>query len=109
MKMSRSWDSTMSMIPKGGDTIWGDLDWSPEEGYVTSKRRQRDNDTQSERHSATGNPGSQTKSVKYGRIISFGKDMAEAPSSEIERIDFLVRLYVPLESIEIPYYFSFPF
>ncbi|KAL0009923.1 hypothetical protein SO802_005031 [Lithocarpus litseifolius] len=89
MKTSRSWDSTMSMIPKGGDTIWGDLDWSPEEGYVTSKRRQKDNDTQSERHNATGNPGSQTESVKYGRIISFGKHVAEAPLSEIERIDFL--------------------
>lgn len=99
----------MSMIPKGGDTIWGDLDWSPEEGYVTSKRRKRDNDTQSESHSATGNPGSQTKSVKYGRIISFGKDVAEAPLSEIERIDFLVRLYIPLESSEITYSFSSPF
>ncbi|KAL0424968.1 UNVERIFIED_CONTAM: Phospholipid:diacylglycerol acyltransferase 1 [Sesamum radiatum] len=24
MKMTRTWDSTMSMIPKGGDTIWGE-------------------------------------------------------------------------------------
>ncbi|GKB74316.1 L-arabinokinase-like protein [Tanacetum coccineum] len=34
MRMSRTWDSTLSMIPKGGDTVWGGLDWSPEEGYV---------------------------------------------------------------------------
>ncbi|KAK4365639.1 hypothetical protein RND71_013519 [Anisodus tanguticus] len=27
MKMLRTWDSTVSMIPKGGETIWGGLDW----------------------------------------------------------------------------------
>lgn len=79
----------MSMIPKGGATIWGDLDWSPEEGCVTSKRRQRNNDTQS-----AGNPASQSRNAKYGRIISFGKDVAEAHSSEIERTDFQVRLCI---------------
>uniref|UniRef100_A0A2N9IXW9 Phospholipid:diacylglycerol acyltransferase n=1 Tax=Fagus sylvatica TaxID=28930 RepID=A0A2N9IXW9_FAGSY len=63
MKMSRTWDSTMSMIPKGGDTIWGDLDWSPEEGFVPNKRRQKENDTQSARQSATGNLDSQNGKV----------------------------------------------
>ncbi|GMN36907.1 hypothetical protein TIFTF001_006385 [Ficus carica] len=78
MKMTRTWDSTMSMIPKGGDTIWGGLDWSPEEGYSPGRKKQRNNDTQF----------SQSKNANYGRIISFGKDIAEAPSSEIEMIDF---------------------
>lgn len=77
----------MSMIPKGGDTIWGDLDWSPEEGCVPSKRRRRQN--------VTENLASQSRNVKYGRIISFGKEVAEAESSDIERTDFRVRLRIP--------------
>nr|GEW68503.1 phospholipid:diacylglycerol acyltransferase 1 [Tanacetum cinerariifolium] len=60
MRMSRTWDSTLSMIPKGGETIWGGLDWSPEEATQAS----------------------------YGKMVSFGRDVAEAPSSEIERIEF---------------------
>ncbi|KAH7519030.1 hypothetical protein JRO89_XSUnG0149500 [Xanthoceras sorbifolium] len=87
MRMTRSWDSTMSMIPKGGDTIWGGLDWSPEESCSPRNRKQRNNDTLAN-EDETGNGFSQTKHVNYGRIISFGKDVAEAPSSEIERIDF---------------------
>lgn len=94
MKMSRTWDSTMSMIPKGGETIWGDLDWSPEECHVPSKRRQINNDTQLARQDETGSLGSQLKSAYYGRLISFGKDVAEAKSSEIVRIEFQVRLYI---------------
>lgn len=83
MKMTRTWDSTMSMIPKGGDAIWGGLDWAPEEGYVPNKRRQRNNVTNEDEKTE-----SKVKHVNYGRIISFGKDVAEAHSSEIERIDF---------------------
>ncbi|KAI9119853.1 hypothetical protein K1719_009242 [Acacia pycnantha] len=88
MKMTRTWDSTMSMIPKGGDTIWGGLDWSPEEGYLPSKRKQKHNDTQSTSQNTNNSAISQSKPVNYGRIISFGKDVAEAPSSELERTDF---------------------
>lgn len=81
----------MSMIPKGGDTIWGGLDWSPEEGYLPSKIRQRMNDSQVSSESGTNSSGSRAR-VNYGRIISFGKDAAESPSSEIEMIDFRVNL-----------------
>ncbi|XP_057977691.1 phospholipid:diacylglycerol acyltransferase 1-like [Malania oleifera] len=88
MKMIRTWDSTMSMIPKGGDTIWGGLDWSPEECSAPSKKKLRNNDNQIEAQNETGRMISQSKTVNYGRIISFGKDVAEAHSSEIERIDF---------------------
>ncbi|KAM7483883.1 hypothetical protein LguiB_008466 [Lonicera macranthoides] len=84
MKMTRTWDSTMSMIPKGGETIWGGINWSPEEGYFPGKKRQRNNDT----HDETGSLVSQAKHVNYGRIISFGKDVAEAQPSEFERIEF---------------------
>ncbi|KAJ9190371.1 hypothetical protein P3X46_001583 [Hevea brasiliensis] len=88
MRMSRTWDSTMSMIPRGGDTIWGGLDWAPEEGYIPSTRRQRNNDTNNGCQDGIENEVSQRESVKYGRIISFGKDVAEAHSSDIERIEF---------------------
>ncbi|KAK6148736.1 hypothetical protein DH2020_016261 [Rehmannia glutinosa] len=87
MKMTRTWDSTMSMIPKGGDTIWGDLDWAPEEGYVPSKRK-KSNNTENSVHTEDGNVESEAKHVHYGRIISFGKDIAETDSSKIQRIDF---------------------
>lgn len=96
MKMTRTWDSTMSMIPRGGDTIWGGLDWSPEECYHSSQKKQKHNDTQVTSENGNDSLDSQSKPVYYGRMISFGKDVAEAPSSEIERIDFRVRLYVRL-------------
>ena len=84
----------MSMIPKGGATIWGDLDWSPEEGYVPSMRKQKNADTQKASQDGLESNISQIKRTNYGRIISFGKDVAEALSSDIERIDFRVSLSV---------------
>lgn len=79
----------MSMLPKGGDTVWGGLDWSPEGGYTCSAKRPKN----------SGNVGQyanqsfkKPESVNYGRIVSFGKDVAEAHSSKFERIDFRVCL-----------------
>lgn len=88
MRMTRTWDATMSMIPRGGDTIWGDLDWSPEEDYGPRKKKQKCNETTSSENNGDESHDSKRKKIYYGRMISFGKDMAEAPSSEIERIDF---------------------
>ncbi|GFZ11723.1 phospholipid:diacylglycerol acyltransferase [Actinidia rufa] len=88
MKMTCTWDSTMSMIPKVGDSIWGGLDWSPEEGYAPSQRKQRNSSTLVSDQNVTESMVCQSKAVKYGRIISFGKDVAEAHSSEISKIDF---------------------
>ncbi|XP_042048167.1 phospholipid:diacylglycerol acyltransferase 1-like [Salvia splendens] len=88
MKMTRTWDSTMSMIPKGGDTIWGGLDWSPEQGYAASKRKHNTSQPEDLTCTEDGNVKQKVKFAHYGRIISFGKDVAEAHSSEIQRIDF---------------------
>ncbi|XXG81720.1 hypothetical protein AAC387_Pa09g2293 [Persea americana] len=88
MRMTRTWDSTMSMIPKGGDTIWGGLDWSPEEGYDCSPKKQKNNDTHISADNGTVSVSSQSIHMNYGRIISFGKDVAEAHSSQIEQIEF---------------------
>lgn len=84
MRMTRTWDATMSMIPKGGDTIWGGLDWSPEEDYDCGLKKLKINDTQTPHSNGNG------KHVNFGRMVSFGKDMSEAHSSEIERVDFRV-------------------
>lgn len=78
----------MSMIPKGGDTIWGGLDWSPEKGHTCFGKKQKSNEARGE---AGENSVSKAKPVNYGRIISFGKEVAEAPPSEIKNIDFRVR------------------
>lgn len=75
MRMTRTWDSTMSMIPRGGDTIWGALDWSPEEGSVCPPDKEDSN---------------RSIGMNYGRMISFGKDVADAPASDIDQIDFRV-------------------
>lgn len=89
MRMTRTWDSTMSMIPKGGDTIWGGLDWSPEEGYecVAKKMKNSDNQTAGQNGKVSLD---KTKRLHYGRIISFGKDVADAETSKIDRMDFRV-------------------
>ncbi|GFY80475.1 phospholipid:diacylglycerol acyltransferase [Actinidia rufa] len=85
MRMTRTWDSTMSMIPKGGDTIWGGLDWSPEEGYECIAKKMKNNEIVEQNGKGSLD---NTKHVHYGRIISFGKDVADAKSSDIERMDF---------------------
>ncbi|XAR67120.1 Diacylglycerol O-acyltransferase [Bertholletia excelsa] len=87
MRMTRTWDSTMSMIPKGGDTIWGGLGWSPEEGYECITKNNKVNRTQTgEQHGKKG--FDKIKRVHYGRLISFGKDVAETPSTDLKRKDF---------------------
>lgn len=85
----------MSMIPKGGDTIWGGIDWSPEECNPSSKRKQQNNDIRTDDENERESIASHTKPVNYGRIVSFGKDAAELPSIEIERIDFRVTYFIP--------------
>ncbi|KAL6341953.1 hypothetical protein AAG906_038198 [Vitis piasezkii] len=96
MRVCRTWDSIISLIPKGGETIWGNLDWSPEEGYNCDLAKKRyaqpslldSNDTNSD-----GKMEFQIKeSVRYGRIISFGKATSQLPSSQLPNLgskDFL--------------------
>ncbi|CAD5181320.1 unnamed protein product [Musa acuminata subsp. malaccensis] len=112
MRMTRTWDSTMSMIPKGGDTIWGGFDWSPEGGYECSPKKHKNNDSHASKdvdgaskhknndsHASKDVNGaskdvdgetvkSQSQSVNYGRIVSFGKHVAETHSAKIQQIDF---------------------
>lgn len=91
MRVSRTWDSIISLMPKGGETFWGNLDWSPDEQhacqsvkkgqYVLSSNDMNANHTDIK-------TGFQVKeTVKYGRIISFGKAESELPSSQIPNLD----------------------
>lgn len=89
MRMTRTWDSTMSMIPKGGDTIWGGVDWSPEGFFNCSTKRSKNVDITTSELSAVKDLENRA-GVNYGRLISFGKDVAKIHSSEIERTDFRV-------------------
>ncbi|XP_047052564.1 phospholipid:diacylglycerol acyltransferase 1 [Lolium rigidum] len=88
MRMTRTWDSTMSMIPKGGETIWGGFDWSPEDGFECKSKKKKVNDSEASKD-VNGEPVEvHQEPVNYGRMVSFGKDVAEAPVSDIEQIEF---------------------
>ncbi|KAL6953866.1 Phospholipid:diacylglycerol acyltransferase 1 [Sarracenia purpurea var. burkii] len=67
MRMTRTWDSTMSMIPKGGDTIWGGLDWSPEEGYECIAKKIKNNDTHAV--DQNGSLGNTTRALWENNIV----------------------------------------
>lgn len=82
----------MSMIPKGGDTIWGGLDWSPEDGFECKAKKQKGNDTGVSSDVNVEDVEVEPEPINYGRLVSFGKDVAEASSSEIERIEFRVSI-----------------
>lgn len=92
MRMTRTWDSTMSMLPKGGDTIWGGLDWSPEDGFECKSKKRKTNDSEVSKD-VHGEPVEvHPEPVNFGRMVSFGKDVAEAPVSNIEQIEFRVSI-----------------
>ena len=74
MHVARSWDSVMSMIPKGGEVIWGGMDWSPEDGFECHTKQSGSNGRK--RHDSTRNR-KKANETRYGRLISFGNDVAE--------------------------------
>ncbi|CAA0836903.1 Phospholipid\\x3adiacylglycerol acyltransferase 1 [Striga hermonthica] len=86
MRMIRTWDSAMSLLLKGGETIWGGIDWSPEESHKCNSKKTIINGQKSRHSKTTDLPN--FSSMKYGRLLSFGKDVTELHSSKIERIDF---------------------
>ncbi|KAH9328339.1 hypothetical protein KI387_000447, partial [Taxus chinensis] len=94
LRMVRTWDSPMSMLPKGGETIWGDLDWSPE-GRCDSFRKKRKLNAEhicmehSSNKSCAKDMDSRGKPlVHYGRILSFGKEASEKSSSKLTMADY---------------------
>ncbi|KAA8544179.1 hypothetical protein F0562_022185 [Nyssa sinensis] len=87
MRVCRTWDSIISLLPKGGETVWGNLDWSPEEEHDCDSAKKmflqptlNENNTN---HSDEKRRFQVKESMKYGRIISFGKEASELPSSQL--------------------------
>ncbi|CAK9186800.1 unnamed protein product [Ilex paraguariensis] len=87
MRVSRTWDSIISLMPKGGETIWGNLDWSPEEGYKCNsakKRHLQPSQRENNSNNSDRKIGFQVEEpTRYGRIVSFGKAASELPSSRL--------------------------
>ncbi|KAK6936146.1 Lecithin:cholesterol/phospholipid:diacylglycerol acyltransferase [Dillenia turbinata] len=90
LRLSRTWDTIGSLIPKGGETIWGNLDWSPEEGCNYDWAKKRLQYPSSSENNSTNNDAKRgcrvVEPVKYGRIISFGK-ASQMPSSLLQSLD----------------------
>ncbi|XP_059300394.1 putative phospholipid:diacylglycerol acyltransferase 2 [Lycium ferocissimum] len=105
MRVFRTWDSVVSLLPKGEETIWGDLNKSPEEENVCRSAK-----TQYLHSSPKENNGNETdprrriiqikELAKYGRLVSFGKAASEIPSSKLSSIDPKEFMYesVPISS-----------
>lgn len=89
MRVSRTWDSILSLLPKGGEAIWGNLDSSPEEDHVcdSAMRKKYQQQFDMKGNDTDGRRGFQVQeSTKYGRIVSFGKTASELHSSEMSRV-----------------------
>lgn len=91
MRVSRTWDSVISLLPRGGEAIWGDLDWSPEVENIchTSKARYLQSSSKENNSNDTDARRSfhMKEQPKYGRIVSFGKEKSELPYSQLSIID----------------------
>ncbi|XP_058088223.1 putative phospholipid:diacylglycerol acyltransferase 2 [Magnolia sinica] len=93
MRVVRTWDSIMSLLPKGGEAIWGNLDWSPEEGYNCDTMKKHLKGSLREEfgptNSSDGKLGFRVEeTVHYGRLISFGKTASQLPSSELLTVNY---------------------
>ncbi|GJP62660.1 hypothetical protein CLOP_g19694 [Closterium sp. NIES-67] len=54
MRVSRTWDSTMSMLPKGGEVVWGNATWAPEDSFNCSKARSKQQQQQQQQQGVAG-------------------------------------------------------
>lgn len=90
LRACRTWDSIISLMPKGGETIWGDLDWCPKECHKSEKREDMKNhfvynSTYKCRDSLKG---LQVKEhMKYGGINTFGKTVSQLLASLLSTLD----------------------
>lgn len=98
MRVSRTWDSIISLFPKGGDTIWGGMDWSPEENHFCDSSKTKNHKpvdvTQNTSDVARLNRFQVVEPTRYGRIVSFGKEASELHSSELSTLASQVNIYV---------------
>ncbi|GAA0154228.1 acyltransferase [Lithospermum erythrorhizon] len=90
MRVSRTWDSVISLVPKGGETIWGNLDWAPEEEHECDSTAMKPLELSSGQKNGNNTERMSNfiskKLTKYGRIVTFGKAASELPSSQLPKI-----------------------
>ncbi|CAL5212216.1 unnamed protein product [Lathyrus oleraceus] len=90
LRACRTWDSIISLMPKGGETIWGDLDWCPKE---CNKSEKREHMKKHFVYNSTYKCGDMPKGLhvkehmKYGGINSFGKAVSELLASLLTTLD----------------------
>ncbi|CAI5526846.1 unnamed protein product, partial [Closterium sp. Naga37s-1] len=70
MRVSRTWDATMSMLPKGGEAVWGNATWAPEDSFNCSKARAKQLQQQ-----AGESGGNSSKAGGDGRVRGAGKGL----------------------------------
>ncbi|ESQ37531.1 hypothetical protein EUTSA_v10002852mg [Eutrema salsugineum] len=91
IRMSHSWDSIVSLLPKGGEAIWGDLDASPEEDLTcTFSKRKSLQPSLTNLHTQNISVKQELwvkEPTKFGRIIAFGKRASELPSSQLSSLN----------------------
>ncbi|MCI13712.1 phosphatidylcholine-sterol acyltransferase, partial [Trifolium medium] len=76
-------------MPKGGETIWGDLDWGPKEGNKCEKRGHVKHFVSNNTYScADMQKGLDVKEpMKYGGINSVGKAVSQLLASLLTTLD----------------------
>lgn len=102
MRVSRTWDSLISLLPKGGEAIWGDSNWSPEEDHVcdsvTRKHQQQQQQFEVQANDTDGSRRFRVQeSTNYGSIISFSKSHSSEMSrlvSQVYAISFSPSLFI---------------
>lgn len=84
LRVARTWESLTSMLPKGGNAIWGDVDWSPEEGYECAPPKKEEvGEFKDKDVGPSGKPV-----AHYGRFLSFGRELAELAKGKVaERVE----------------------
>ncbi|KAE9593158.1 putative transferase [Lupinus albus] len=91
MRVCRTWDSIISLMPKGGETIWGNLDWSPKDGNNCDHEKKgpvKHFASDGTQYSSYTQEGLQVKeAMKHGRIISLGNAVSQLPDSLVTPLD----------------------
>lgn len=91
MRVFRTWDAVISLLPKGGERVWGDLNRSPEEENVRHSAETHFLHSSSKENNVNYRDTRRSIKVKelakYGRLVSLGKVASEIPSSQLSLID----------------------
>ncbi|CAJ2654582.1 unnamed protein product [Trifolium pratense] len=85
----RTWDSIISLMPKGGETIWRDLHWGPKEGNKYEKRGHVKYFVSNNTYSCADMQNSLNvkEPINYGGINSVSKAVSQLLASLLSTLD----------------------